>query len=250
MRLQRHSVGQGPTNLYVATCEETLETMIVDPGIEEKEADGIVQRILRPGLKVRFIVNTHGHADHTGGNRFLKESTRGDILFHEKDSEMITRPWAYFSESAKRGIPCPSCGGSWSTVEKDEDRGRATLRCSDCGFALEALASPPADRLLHGGETIEVGSLSFEVIHTPGHTPGSISLYSRDERVVFTGDTLFKGSAGRTTFLLGSEEDMMRSLNRLMEMPDDTVVYPGHDEKTTIGIERRTNAVVLKMNRL
>jgi len=249
MLLQRHVVGQAPTNLYVVALEDTLETMIIDPGVEEKEADAILQRILKPGLKVKFIVNTHGHGDHIGGNRFLKESTQGDILFHEKDSEMITKPWAYFSESAKRRIPCPSCGGSWSIVEKDEDKGRATLRCNDCGFALEALASPPADKLLHGGETIEVGSLRFEVIHTPGHTPGSISLYSRDEEVVFTGDTLFRGSAGRTTFLGGSDEDMMKSLSRLMELPDDTVVYPGHDEKTTIGTERRTNPVVLKANR-
>lgn len=249
MLLQRYLVGPAPTNLYLVACEETLEAIIIDPGFEEKEGDRILQRIFEPGPKIRFIVNTHGHADHIGGNRLLKDSTRGDILFHEKDSEMITRPWVYFSESLKRGIPCPSCGGSQSVVETDEEKGRAILRCSTCGFALEGLASPPADRLLHGGDIIEVGSLRFEVIHTPGHSPGSISLYSRDEKAVFTGDTLFRGSIGSTDFLWGSHQDMMKSLDRLMELPDDTVAYPGHGEKTTIGTERRTNPHILKTNR-
>jgi glyoxylase-like metal-dependent hydrolase (beta-lactamase superfamily II) len=106
---------------------------------------------------------------------------------------------------------------------------------------LEVKASPPADRLLRDGDVIEMGNIEFEVLHTPGHSRGGISLYSRGEGVVFTGDTLLKGLIGRTDLPFASNEEIMGSLERLLSLPNDTLVYPGHMETTDIGRERATN---------
>jgi hydroxyacylglutathione hydrolase len=123
--------------------------------------------------------------------------------------------------------------------------GKKARTVSGCGVAvLEAEISPPADRTLGEGDKIEFGQTGLEVMHTPGHTRGGVSLYSADERVVFTGDTLFADSCGRTDLAGGSEEDMMRSLRKLMRLPAATAVYPGHKSSTTIERARAFNPCV------
>ena len=106
------------------------------------------------------------------------------------------------------------------------------------------VTSPKADRLLRDEDSIGLGDLEFKVIHTPGHTRGSVSLFSEDEKIVFTGDTLFAGSIGRTDLPGSSFRDMMDSLRRLMELPDETIVYPGHGDITSIGLEKRRNPFI------
>ncbi|MCX8171619.1 MAG: MBL fold metallo-hydrolase, partial [Candidatus Bathyarchaeota archaeon] len=108
------------------------------------------------------------------------------------------------------------------------------------------VVSPPPDLILQGGEEIEVGYIKLKVLHTPGHTPGSISLYYEDSGAVFTGDTLFAGSVGRTDLPGSSYRDLMLSVKKkILVLPDETVVYPGHGERTTIGLERRFNPFLL-----
>ena len=153
------------------------------------------------GLSPKCVINTHGHGDHIGAN-----SKMGlPIFIHASDAQCLTNPVKNGSEMI--GFP---------------------------------ITSPPASRLLENGDTIEVGDLVLEVLHTPGHTQGSICL--RFEDVVFTGDTLFAEGVGRTDLPGGSEVELMRSIKeKLFTLPDDTKVYPGHGPATTIGHEKGHN---------
>ena len=208
-----HSWVVGPlaTNCYIVICERTGESLIIDPGFSEKEAKNILKEVARCGFKVKQILNTHGHVDHISGNGILKKLTGADILIHKDDASMLTDPSRNLSYML--------------------------------GYSI---ISPEADRLVKDGETVKVGDLKFTVIHNPGHTKGSISLFSEEEKVVFTGDALFAGSIGRTDLPGSSFEEMMHSLrDKLMGLPEETVVYPGHGGKTTIGREKRVNPFLL-----
>jgi len=165
--------------------------LIIDPGFDrESEAKTILNEIERNGFEVKYIINTHGHSDHIGGNRVLKEFTKAPILIHELDAPV--------------------------------------------------LSNPPADRKLHEGDLIEIGKTKLRVIHTPGHSKGSIILLGADS--VFSGDTLFAGSIGRYDLPGGSLEEIVDSLkNKLLALPDHLKVYPGHGPVSTIGEERRNN---------
>ena len=141
----------------------------------------------------------------------VKEKTKAYLAVHYEDAEMLTNPTKNLSRML--GL---------------------------------TVVSPPPDIMLKDGDKIKVGSLELEVIHTPGHTPGSISLYCRKEKVVFTGDTLFAGSVGRTDLPGSSYKKLMSSIReKLLALPDETVVYPGHGEKTTIGKERVENPFIV-----
>jgi len=196
MKVQLFTVGRLSTNCYVVSCLETAEAIVIDPGFEAAfEAEKVTEYISATSLKVKFIVNTHGHVDHIGGNRILKIEYAVPICIHEYDAKCLT----------------------------------------DYGNNLS-----PSNILLKGGNTLEFGRIVLKVMHTPGHTPGSVSLINRG--VVFTGDTLFAGGIGRTDFLGGSYSDMKTSLLRLMDLPYTYVIYPGHGLVSTIGKEKRTNA--------
>jgi len=203
--LRRFTVGALGTNCYVVGCPETGEAMIIDPGFDGRaEAERVLKEVDGRGLEVGLILNTHGHTDHTAGNGIVKEATGAPILIHGEDAPMLT--------------PARGSLKSWG------------LRGS----------SPPADRALHDGDTVQVGSLTFTALHTPGHTPGSVCLLGGG--VVFTGDTLFAGSVGRTDLPASSDRDMARSLReKLMPLPDRVRVYPGHGSASTMERERRTN---------
>lgn len=206
MFIEQLEVGHFAVYTYVLGCEETGEGIVVDPADE-------VQRILdlakAKGIsKIKSIVCTHAHADHTGGNRLLKELTGAEIVVHEDDAERLANP----SEFILQIFQC----------EK----------------------SPPADRTVVDGDRIEIGRESLTVIHTPGHSPGSMCLYAPG--VVITGDTLFVGAIGRWDLPGGFYPQLIGSIReRLLILPPETVVLPGHNygsaPRSTIGREARSN---------
>jgi len=189
-------------NCFIVGCEETREAVVIDPGAE---ADKILMALAQLKLTVRYILNTHGHFDHVGANKRLKDATGADILIHRLDAPMLSR-----------------------------------LSASAAAWGMSAEDSPEPDRTLADGDTVSFGSLSLKVIHTPGHTPGGISFSTAGH--VFVGDTLFAGSIGRTDFPGGNYETLISSIqDKLFPLGDDVKVYTGHGPETSIGQERRFN---------
>ncbi len=205
MIVQMFTVGKFLTNCYVVGCEQTKEAIIIDPGFDDHfEAEKIFKFIDENALTLKFIVNTHGHPDHTCGNEMVKERFNVSILIHEYDAHTLGEEGKKIAEFL--------------------------------GFEN---SSPPADMLLHDEDLVKFGRTTLKVMHTPGHSRGGISLLG--EKEVFTGDTLFASSIGRTDFPESSELDMRSSLKKLANLPNHLVVYPGHGPTTTIGEEKRGN---------
>jgi hydroxyacylglutathione hydrolase len=247
MRIKTYIVGPIETNCYLVSDEIDRAAMVIDPDLREaEEHDRVMKELTDSGLTLKYIVNTHGHADHIAGNAILKKETNALILAHELDKELMSEPWPPPEVAGTVFPSCPFCGGDRPDLMIQEDKKKACLICADCGFRFEFIASPAADRSLRDGDTIKLGRIEFQVIHTPGHTPGGIALYSKVEKTIFTGDTLFKDSIGRTDLPNGSMPDIQGSLNKLIALPDQTAVYPGHGEKTTIGREKRENPYIQK----
>ena len=192
-------------NCFVLGCDATLEAAVIDPG---DEPDRILQALAESKLTVKLIINTHGHFDHVGANKKLNEVTGAPILIHPLDAPMLNQ-----------------------------------LADSAAAWGMAADNSPPPDRELQDGDQVSFGKINLKVLHTPGHTPGGISLYTDQE--VFVGDTLFAGSIGRTDFPGGNFETLKESIQqKLFALSDDLKVYPGHNQPTTIGVEKRTNPFV------
>ena len=191
MFVKMFTVGMLAANCFLVADAQTREAIIIDPGFDsESEAKTIINEIERNEFEVKYIINTHGHPDHTGGNQTMKDYTKAPILIHEYDAPL--------------------------------------------------LKNPPADRKLHDGDLIDAGNIKLKVIHTPGHSKGSVILLGSD--VVFSGDTLFAGSIGRYDLPGGSLDELINSLkNSLLTLPDHVKVYPGHGPVSTIGEERRYN---------
>lgn len=202
MILESVVVGPLMVNCYVLGCENSREGVVVDPG---DDTDRILEAVSRHGLKVVAVINTHGHFDHTGGNQRIVTETGAGLLIHELDAPMLAR-----------------------AVD------------TAAMFGLTAENSPPPSRFLTEGEFVAFGEYRLRVLHTPGHTLGGCSLHL--EGMVFTGDTLFADSVGRTDFPGGSSVALGKSIReKLLVLPDDTIVYPGHGPSTTIGRERKHN---------
>ncbi len=202
--IERLVVGELEANCYIV-FDADKEGLVIDPG-----ADGerILNAIEGLGLHIVYIINTHGHFDHAGANRILKEETDATLAIHSLDAPLL-----------------------------DNLPSQASM------FGLTCWPSPNPDRLLSPGEILALGDERLEVIHTPGHTKGSISIRVND--LIFTGDTLFAGSIGRTDLPGGSYEDIISSIKgRLMVLPEDTIVYPGHGPETKIGWERLHNPFI------
>ncbi len=229
MRVER-LLGEGSiTNSYLVFCEASREGIIIDPNFNDEEGVIVLAKIRDHRVQIQFIVITHGHPDHVSGNRFLKETLHLPILVHENDSDGIEAPWDMLRAIAEHSRECPDCGKTAKrTLEISKDGKKALMGCRFCGPKIHVEASPPADQLIFDGESIQVGDVSFQVLHTPGHTSGSVSLYNKQEGVVFTGDTLQAGAIGGTRSPSSSEEQLVKSLKLLLTFPDDTVVDPGH----------------------
>ena len=206
INVELFTVGPLFTNCYLVYCSQTREAIVIDPGFGNvREAEDFLRKILQRKLNLKFIVNTHGHPDHTSGNGFLKEKTSAPILIHRFDASKL-------GESRK-------------------------VVYESLGFELY---SPPADIFIDEGDIIKFGNASLKVLYTPGHSKGSVSLVG--ENCVFSGDTLFAGSIGRYDFPDSSFEEIMHSLKeKILILPDDFIVYPGHGPITTIGEEKRNN---------
>jgi glyoxylase-like metal-dependent hydrolase (beta-lactamase superfamily II) len=198
-------VGPLFSNCYIVYDDDVKHGVIIDPG---DDADVILESVKKIGVEIKYILATHGHFDHVGAAAPLKRELKAEFLAHEGDFFFIEEGL----DTARRwGI----------TIEKP----------------------PKPDRFLKDGDKIKFGKFELEVLYTPGHSPGGVSFLN--DRIVFSGDTLFQGSIGRTDFRKGSLDDISNSIKtRLYTLPDDTVVYTGHGPVTSIGDEKKYNAFV------
>lgn len=202
MILKGLEVGPLASNCYIVGSEATREGMIIDPG---DEADTILRAVKVEKLDIKLIVVTHGHTDHIGALKEVKDATGAPFAMHPDDGRLLQARMARLF-----------------------------------GSSGDADSNPEPDRLLKDGDFIDIGDLHFTVIHTPGHSPGGICILGHG--ILFSGDTLFQSSIGRADFPGSSYAQLLNSIHtKLMILPDETVVLPGHGPETTIGDERRWN---------
>jgi glyoxylase-like metal-dependent hydrolase (beta-lactamase superfamily II) len=204
-RIETLAVGPLQANCYIVADASRGDAAIIDPG---GDAELIAAALERNGLHPTCIINTHAHPDHTAANAALKERFDIPLLIHEADAPLL----------AQAGVM------------------RALL-------GMFFPASPPPDRLLRTGDEIRVGDLSLRVLHTPGHTPGSVCLYlGREEPVLFSGDTVFQAGVGRTDLPGGAHDALLNSIKmKIIPLPDNTRILPGHGSETTLQREKREN---------
>ncbi len=203
MLIKQLPVGMIQANCYIVGCEETGAGVVIDPG---DEAERILAEVEAAGLTIKYILNTHAHFDHIMANAALVEATGAPLALHPLDLPLLRA------------------------------NGGAAL------FGMEGAASPEPGLQLAEGDTLAFGSHSFQVLFTPGHTPGHVSFYEAGAGVIFDGDVLFAGGIGRTDLPGGDFETLLHSINeKLMVLPDETTVCSGHGPLTTIGQERAGN---------
>jgi len=203
LELETLTVGPLEVNCYLAGCDTHKVCFVFDRGDASQRS---LRTIEEKGWEVGRIINTHGHADHTGGNLAVKEATGAALGIHKLDAVLLTNP-----------------------------------EQKDIAGYLGVKPSPEPDELFEDGQTIELcPCVCFTLIGSPGHTPGGACF--RHENTVITGDTLFRMSIGRTDLPGGNHAQLLNSLTtKLFTLPDDVAVYPGHGEPTTIGYEKKNN---------
>ena len=204
MEIETIIVGPLQVNCYVVYDEHSLDAVVIDPGDQPEK---VLKLAKSKGLRISSIICTHGHFDHTGGIYTIREKTGAKILLHIDELPVYTR--------------AESQGAIW-------------------GFNI--VQPPHPDQFVKDGDEISAGSLMLRVIHTPGHSPGGICLAT--EGIVFTGDTVFAGSIGRTDFPGGSIEALKVSFKKILAFPPETILYPGHGNWTTVSDEWRQNFFV------
>lgn len=202
MLIETLVVGMIQANCFLIADEATKKAIIVDPG---GDAPVIVRRVHDLGLDVVAVIATHGHFDHVEGLAGIKEKIPAPIMIHPADMPLV------------KG-----------------------MRSQGALFGIAVQEAPPPDKMLADGDEITFGNLKAKVMHTPGHSPGSVSLYVGGH--VFVGDLLFNGSIGRTDLMGGDYDTLINAVTmRIFTLPPDTVVHPGHGPDTTVGFEKRTN---------
>jgi len=202
MKIQIFSLGPMQTNCYFLVDEATSECAVVDPG---DECERILSLLDSHGLKIKMILLTHGHFDHMMALGKLREATGAPLYIHSADAQALVDPSISYMKQ-------------FAGIERSEK---------------------PAEKLLEDGDIIEIGRSKVRVMHTPGHTPGSVCYICGDKMV--SGDTLFRGNIGRYDLIGGDYDVLCRSLEKLAALKGDYRVYPGHGSSTTLENERRTN---------
>ncbi len=206
MRVKTFIVSMMETNGYIVFDEKTLDGIVIDPG---DSAEFFIDFIKKENLKIKYIALTHCHFDHIGGVNEIKNSVGGEIVI---------------------------CDGE-KIISEDASNNLSALY--DSPYTVKA------DKILNDGDSFSFGNIMVRVFKTPGHTPGGCCYYFENERILFSGDTLFYGSVGRTDFPFGSFSDLINGIkNKLMCLPDDVIVYCGHGPKTQIGFERLNNPYI------
>ena len=202
MEFKRLPLGIYQANCYILHDEKTKEAAVIDPGGDFPELKSYIES---NGLSVKYIIVTHGHGDHIGALRELKDYSKAIICVHKEDHEMLGSKSKNYSEIV-------------------------------AGTGVEM----SADRLLEDGDVLELGETKLKIIHTPGHSRGGVCVYC--EGNLFSGDTLFAGSIGRTDLTGGSFDEIIASIkSKILILPENTAVYPGHGSSTTISIEKKMN---------
>ena len=200
MEIKKFVSGLLETNSYLIIDEKNKKAALIDPAKGSK--DKILSFLEKNDLSLEAILITHSHFDHIGDVRSLQEKTKACVYIHKEDEKNLEKPGA------------------------------------DGIAPFEEIEGAKADKNVKENDLIEIGDLKIEVIHTPGHTPGGVCYYLEKEKILFSGDTLFSGTIGNLSFPTCSEKDMWISLKKLSSLPVDTIVYPGHGEKTSIGKEK------------
>lgn len=199
MLIEILALGPLLTNTIIISCEKTHQAAVIDPSFEADEK--VLAYLQKKKLKLQAILLTHSHWDHIAGAKNLKAKTKAPLYVHKKDQANLKQPG------------------------------------SDALPLLYAIEGTEPDHLVKDKDKIQIGTIELEVIHTPGHSPGSVCYYSSKDKVLFSGDTLFAGTMGAVHLPTSSAEDMWPSLKKLSTLPPETVVIPGHGKKTTIGKE-------------
>lgn len=205
MLIKKFTLGQMQTNSYVLGSAGQGSCLVIDVGTEPGP---LLDFLSRQNLSLEAVVLTHGHYDHIGGlKELLKTHPEAKLIIGRDAQKVVRNPLRNYS-----------------------------------AFFAKPITGPKADRLVAEPESIQIEGLILDILDLPGHSPGSIGLYEASDKSVYCGDTVFAGSIGRTDFPGASSELLLESIrNKLMVLPDDTKVWPGHGEQTSIGLERRTN---------
>ena len=204
MNIEVLVVGPIETNCYIVSDPDTKEAVIIDAG---DDADLILRYIENHGLKVKYLLNTHGHFDHMQANDAVRDKTGAPLGIHADDVELLLHP------------------------EKVSG-----------GMFMQVKSCREPEKILHNGDILFFGACQLQVIYTPGHSRGGCCFYAAKEKVCFTGDTLFRGSVGRTDLYGGNMANLRKSVNeRLAVLPDDVTIYPGHGPESDMAFERRAN---------
>jgi len=201
MIIKKLIVGPLENNCFIIADENSRECLVIDPG---DEPDRILDSINENNFQLKYIICTHAHFDHIAAVSDIKEETKAKIVLHRDDLEI-------YKSTKDQAV-------AW-------------------GFELES--QPEPDMFVSEGDMIEIGDLRFDILHTPGHSPGGICLYG--EGILITGDTLFAGSVGRTDLYGGDIKELKKSFKKLMSLPDNVRVLPGHGPESTIGHEKVDN---------
>ena len=206
MSIEVIPVGPLQVNCYLLICDATRQAVVIDPGAD---GEAVMDAINASSCDLKAVINTHGHFDHIGANAFVVAATGAELMMHADDLPLLQQAVAH------AGI-----------------------------YGLSAVESPEPTRLLVEGDSVDIGELNLQVIHVPGHSPGGICLLAGTD--LFVGDALFAGSVGRTDLPGGSHDLLISGVrSKLLPLPDETVVYPGHGPETTIGREKRHNPFLI-----